>query len=228
MNLNTERKVKFWLSTVSKVLIIALILFQLWPYLFGNNDKSVNKEIIKPASTEILIDSQKQEEKPNNPIKKVISYQGDQPINGEDISKSEKKDNPITKKIEKSSPQLIPNSVSIYIFNENKLDTQVGKQLENTYLNDYEIRAVQHSFNKEQLLAGNVISFGTTELVSVGTITYNFKEDNSKTTCELVLNFDTYSTNTGIKQKNLSKSLSTYGIGFSKEQAKQNAVKKIH
>ena len=219
MNLNTERKVKFWLGTVSKVLIIALILFQLGPYLFGKKDKDPDNNDSISKNSEITLDSIKREGKKSNLIEQNVSFQNNQP---------EKKDKPITNEAEKRNTNIIPNTVSIYIFNENTLDTQIGKQLGNTYLKDYIIKTVKTNYNREKLIAGNVISFSETELICVGTITYNFKKDTTKTTCELVVNFDTYSTKTGVKYKTLSQSISRYGIGFSIEQARQNAIKKIN
>lgn len=51
MDLKTERKIKFWLTTISKVLVIALVLFKLIDILFDQKDTTTSeKEIstIKP------------------------------------------------------------------------------------------------------------------------------------------------------------------------------------
>ncbi|AUP79139.1 hypothetical protein [Flavivirga eckloniae] len=41
MNLKTERKIKFWLTTISKVLVIALVIFKLIDILFDKKDTTV-------------------------------------------------------------------------------------------------------------------------------------------------------------------------------------------
>ncbi|PCJ91962.1 MAG: hypothetical protein COA50_16060 [Flavobacteriaceae bacterium] len=50
MNLKTERRIKFWISTIAKLLIIALIIFKLIPFLVDekSNDEVNPNSIQKP------------------------------------------------------------------------------------------------------------------------------------------------------------------------------------
>jgi len=120
------------------------------------------------------------------------------------------------------------NTASIFIFKNQLLDTQIIQHIASTYFNVYDIVVPSNIVTQLELREGNFTAVNTTEFVCIGEVVYHFKEDSSKTTCELVITFNTYATQTGIKLKDLSKSLTTYGIGFSKTQAQRNAIAKIH
>ncbi|NAS14333.1 hypothetical protein [Poritiphilus flavus] len=49
MNIRTERKIRFWLSTLAKVLIIALVIFKLIPYLTKNFGATNPEELLKAS-----------------------------------------------------------------------------------------------------------------------------------------------------------------------------------
>lgn len=52
MNLKTERKIKFWLATISKILVIALVLFKLADYVFDEEktDNTINNDALIDTS----------------------------------------------------------------------------------------------------------------------------------------------------------------------------------
>lgn len=66
MDLKTERKIKFWLTTISKILVIALVLFKLFDVLFDQKDETTSiKEVSTINPNEKDIDSVLE----NEPIK---------------------------------------------------------------------------------------------------------------------------------------------------------------
>ncbi|MEP1487860.1 MAG: hypothetical protein ABJK28_05495 [Algibacter sp.] len=51
MDLKTERKIKFWLTTISKVLVIALVLFKLIDILFDQKDTTTSEKEISTINS---------------------------------------------------------------------------------------------------------------------------------------------------------------------------------
>ncbi|WP_149274938.1 hypothetical protein [Pareuzebyella sediminis] len=128
--------------------------------------------------------------------------------------------------IEKGEP--MPHSAGVYIFGPSGLDRQASRHIGDTFFKEYKRMAIPSDLQHEALLSGNFESAANTEWVCVGTIDYHFDNDGQKTTCEVRLNFDTYSALTGEKVQGLSQSILRYGIGFSNSQAKSVALEKIH
>ena len=88
---------------------------------------------------------------------------------------------------------------------------------------------------KSELLVGNFSYLNKNQMngldyVCVGSISYSCKSGklSSETiNCRLSLDYDVFATISGIKQNELSQSITATGIGFSEAEAKANALKKI-
>ncbi len=218
MNLSTERKIKFWLTSLAKMIFIGFLIFKVYDYT--KSRKTSNDAIATEGDlitkTDTIID--KKGEKPPVNVQKSETTEVNRLPNG---LPNEPDDS-----IEKEKP--LPGTIGIYIFNENGLDAQVSRHMENTILQNYIAMAIVSNPNKEKLLAGDIPGYFNTETVCIGTTSYKFTESDTKITCQLTLSFDTYMTATRNKIRELSGSKTYYGIGFSQEQAKEVAVKKIH
>lgn len=133
------------------------------------------------------------------------------------------------------------NTIGILIFENTSLDRTVTQQLEkgnfksfNSKTNLITLNTLSESI-KTQLLNGNLSSLNKSEIngldyICVGTITYTYKKGSlsSKTIrCQLVLDYEVFSSKTGIKESQLSESITVNGIGFSEQEAKSNAIHKI-
>lgn len=159
---------------------------------------------------------------------------------------------PVTLKsgFKKGEPEIVttsetkknaPKTIGVLIFEDQNLDKKVIGQLERTYFKKYgsfgnvlASNSIDHS-KKTALLAGNFESLNKNTLnkldyISVGNISYTFKKSklSSETiSCRLSLDYTVYTTSSGIRQNELSQFITVTGIGFSEEEAKTNALKKI-
>ncbi|MFK7814595.1 MAG: hypothetical protein AB8B59_19015 [Maribacter sp.] len=224
MKLQTERKVKFWLTSIAKVLVIALIAFKLTPYVLGTAENS--KTAITKKNKAIKV---KEVSTPTVRNTRGIPSNGSKEDSVEKTQHREMVS--VSDTVNLSLPsdvKGVEKSLGIFIFDENSLDRTVAKQLEKTILQEYQIGTVSPTPNKLQLLNGIMTGLGNLEHVCIGTVSYVFKDTNGKFTCILQIDFDTYNVRTGFKIKNRSASLTRYGIGFSKEQAKDVAIGKIN
>ncbi|MFD0797040.1 hypothetical protein ACFQZJ_06185 [Maribacter chungangensis] len=225
MDLRTERKVKFWLASLAKVLVIVLIVFKLIPYVFdtakSSKDSTLTKknEAIK-VGKDSTIDNLIIGNTPGNGSKAdfELTKQGSAAVSVGDT----------VKLAVPSNIKEVENSIGIFIFDENNLDRTVAGQLEKTILQEYQVKSVSPTPNKLHLLNGTMTGLGKLENVCIGTVSYTFKNNGAKITCMLQIAFDTYNVRSGFKLKNLSASLTRYGIGFSNEQAKDVAIRKIN
>lgn len=226
MNLNTERKIKFWLSTIAKVLVIALVAYKLIPFVFGTNELpedeaiAAKSEAIKKVEDSIVSVQDNDIEKPSRTPKEasLLKKPDEDSISVYDSIQSSIR----------NDLEVIENSIGIFIFNESNLDRAIARQLEKTVLQEYQVKSILSAPNKQQLLNGSMKGLGNLESTCIGTVSYTYKETNGKITCELRLDFDTYSTQTGFKVKDRSGSITRYGIGFTNEQAKQVAINKVN
>lgn len=127
-----------------------------------------------------------------------------------------------------NSVKPLPNTASIYIYNNSKLDASLRNHLGKTFFNSYVLK-VGGDANKDQLLSGNLDSSANTELVCIGTVAYIFYTNQlDMTTCEINLNFETYNKVTGAKVSKLSHSFNESGPGFTNAKALQKALERIH
>ncbi len=163
----------------------------------------------------------------------AVSFQNASGIPKEDaVAKTKDRDDISKENTTKSSLKDdfkgIENSIGIFIFNENELDRTVARQLEKTVLKEYQTKLISPIPSKQQLLNGTITGLSNLENICVGSVSYTFKENTGKITCELRLNFDTFATQTRRKIKDRSGSITRYGIGFSKQQAKEVAIAKVN
>ncbi len=200
MNLKTEQRVKNWLGLILKVLLIGLVLFKIVDFLTKRDQPEPVKEEVSPFVVDTAANAESEPEVEN--------------------TKKQKK--------EMVAKESLVNAVTLYIFNGATMDRQMMNHIGKVYFKDYTIKAPSTGFHKEQLLLGNLGSSANTALICVGTVSYLFKEDGVKTSCELSLHFDTYKKKSGEIIGELSNSMIRYGIGFSENQAKDNAMGKVH
>ncbi|WP_339708524.1 hypothetical protein [uncultured Kriegella sp.] len=198
MNLEKEQIIKSKLGLILKVLLITLVLFKIADFAMSHYGDT-------PSS---------------NDKREVIST----PI---DSTKIPRHSTTGVGRLEAGAKPL-ENTASIYIFGENGLDSQASRHVGSIFFDDYKLTATPDGLQKEKLLSGDFHSAANTELVCVGKVSYSYKTDDQKNTCELTLYFDTYNKVTGEKIKALSKAMVRYGIGFSNSQAKQVAMGKVH
>lgn len=225
MQLHTERKIKVWLTLTTKVLVISWIAFKFISAFFFTDSVQPESEGTLPL-VDTLVVSEGAHTKLTDSRE---SIRGNTVENTKDQTKKEKKR--VTGLVEDGPKAPVPKSMGILIFNGNNPDTQIAGHLEKIFFREYSAKPIlidKISVSRLQLLSGNISHFKEVETVCIGTVSYKFTEDNSKISCTLSLNFDSYSTATGFKIQELSQSLVRYGIGFSKEQAKQVAMNKVN
>ncbi|MEO9511880.1 MAG: hypothetical protein ABJN84_08935 [Flavobacteriaceae bacterium] len=199
-----EQKLKYWLGLILKVLLILLALVKLLDW------KPWNKIGGQTNGTEEVTEQNATVDSPTRAISHKVE------TTTKDVQKEETKRTPIE------------NSASIYIFSENGLDSQMVNQLGKSYFKGYAQKSGA-GFQKEQLLSGNLSSAVNTELVCVGTVSYNFfKNSMQQITCQIELNFDTYNTITGNRVTDLSESKIFSGPGDTNAWAKSVALRKVH
>lgn len=212
MNLETERKIKYWLTLSAKILVICFVAFKISQMFFGwpNVSSSTTSEIPNdtvPSEPGVMDPSESADKAGINPIDKT-DRASTTPIN---------KANAIT-----------PKSASIYIFGEQGLETQLIQQLGKTYFQGYGIKTPV-GYDKAQLLAGDLSSSANTELVCVGTISYDFFENSlGGISCKALLKFTTYKKNTGEIALDFSGVIPKTGPGSRRSQAKELALERIH
>ncbi len=230
MNIQIGRKIKFWLSLISKVLIITLVLFKLTPYILDFvSDKTEAAENNNQRTS--VLDSSKNIMNPEvEPVDKASRFESLNTVEETDavfVSKT------TTDQKEKSTFEISPRpkSIGFLIFNGNIPDIQIAGQLEKTFFETYFSKPIllsETGSSRKQLFLGNIGAITEVETVCIGTVSYVYTQKGAKITCTLSLNFDSYATATGFKVKELSSSLTRYGIGFSKKQAKQVAINKVN
>ncbi|WP_350284832.1 hypothetical protein [uncultured Croceitalea sp.] len=201
MNLDKERKIKFWLTIIVKILVGVFVAIQLF-YLIQNK---FFQESIEPKGP--------------IPIKDTLVLKPSTDSQGPNTEKGQK-----TRTLAKPEP----NTAGIYIFDKAGLDSKIIDHLSKTFFKGYSLKA-GGTITKDQLLVGNLSSSANTELVCVGTVNYNFyKNSQEMTTCEVNLTFNTYNKVTGSRVPTLSYSFSESGPGFTNAKALQVAMQKIH
>lgn len=198
MDLEKEQIIKSRLGLILKVLLITLVLFKITDFAMSHYSDTPSSND-KQEVISTPIDSAKGTQH----SKTGISYPD-------------------------AEAKPLANTASIYIFGENGLDSQASRHIGSIFFDDYKLTATPEGLQKEQLLSGDFHSAANTELVCVGKVSYSYKTDDQKNTCELSLYFDTYNKVTGEKVKALSKAMVRYGIGFTNSQAKQVAMGKVH
>lgn len=139
------------------------------------------------------------------------------------------------------STKKVTKTIGVLIFENQELDRDVIPLLEKKYFKTFgskggllNSRTITES-TKSQLIAGNFSSLKENHIqaldyICIGNSNYSFKKgsiSSETVSCRLSLNYEVYSTKTGIKQNNLSQSITLNGIGFTEEEAKANALKKI-
>lgn len=201
MNLNQERKIKFWLATIVKVLVGVLVIFKLIPFIFGDEPKEQVEPREEIAAKDTLVGNTADDNQELD-IKKTTTT--------------------------KTLVRPAPNTASIYIFDKGSLDSKIINHLGKSFFKGYTLKAGS-TIDENQLLVGNLSSSANTELVCVGTVNYNFyKNSQEMTTCEVNLTFETYNKTTGSKVSALSRSFSESGPGFTNAKALQVALQKIY
>jgi len=207
MDLKKEQIIKSKLGLILKLLLIALAIFKLAEYIIEDKAEPLlnsNENNIQTA----IIDSVE------------VSEGG--------IEAMDDADEPLAKEKEENSP--IPNTASIYIFDDNGLDIQTSRLVGDLFFKDYSLKGKPKGFSKEELLLGNLNSSANTELICIGTISYSyFANSHGGTSCTISLYFDAYNKTTGERMKKRSKSINKTGVatGNNKNGAKQNALQRL-
>ncbi|MEM9144543.1 MAG: hypothetical protein AAGA86_16260 [Bacteroidota bacterium] len=225
MELKTERKIKFWLSTLAKVLVITLIVFKLVPYLLGEKKQESVTEPRKNVPRDSV-------------YSKAGTAQTPLPL-PEPIEKSESGDYGTVSHTDNSVPidpsprsEIAPNTLGIAIYSETGLDPAVIQQVEKTVFADFQtvsVPQVTYTKHRQELLASNFNAFkNQMAQIAVGTVRYTLTQKGDRYSCRVALQLNTHNAQTGIKQKDFSGIALAFGIGFSKEQAIEVAVKKIN
>ncbi|MFX0556112.1 hypothetical protein ACOCEA_04910 [Maribacter sp. CXY002] len=218
MNLKTERKVKFWLGTLAKAALVVLIIFKI--YDFVTSRKNENKSV---ESTSDIVE------------KDTLNRVGEisKEIPSENVSRF-MNDPDNNKQKEELVATINPNSISIIIYGVNGIDQQIINHLENTIFQKYDLSATPSKAldYKSALVQGNFSGFSKikTNYMVAGEVRYTFKKSSlssNTVSCQINLQFNTYDTTTDTKMRDLSKIIQVNGIGFSQEEAKANAIKKI-
>lgn len=195
-----QKKLNNWLGLLLKILLIA----------------GATVQLIRMVPDGVFSKKQQKGELIDNLIENDTLTNGEM-ANDENLKGPAKKDN-IT---------VTPNSVSIYIFGNQGLETQLIQQLGKTYFYKYRIKA-KSGYNKEALLVGDLSSSASTELVSVGSAAYTYYENSlGQISCEALLEFTTYRKTTGEVVRELSRSISKTGPGNTRSKAKEQALKRI-
>ena len=208
MKLETERKLKYWLGNLTKILLAVWLIFKITQFAVNWYRGKQNTKAETSSSDEKRINTL---EDTSNTTK------SEENLNDRDDNKA------VTGK----KNAIISNSASIYIFNDQHLETQWVQQLGKTYFQEYGIRT-RSGHNKAQLLAGDLSSSANTELVCVGTITYNyFGNSLGQISCKATLQFTTYKKSTGEIVLELTNTVSKIGPGSKRSDAKGVALQKI-
>ncbi len=209
MNLETERKIKYWLALSAKILVVSFLALKISQMVFGWPNISL---ITTSEETNNTLQSSKKDLGSEEKVDKIDT-----------TSENDTEHAPSTA----YQNELIPNSASIYIFNNQDLENQWSRQLGTTYFQEYGIRA-QPGYDKAQLLMGDLGSAANTELVCVGTATYSYYENSlGQISCEASLEFTTYNKMTGEVLQGLSSAISKTGPGSTRSKAKEQALKQI-
>ncbi len=130
--------------------------------------------------------------------------------------------------------------LAVLIFHNQKLDYEVATKLQNGPLKGYKttpyliIASKLGQELKNELLTGNLNSLGKgvskhVDELCIGTISYSYREsgkDIKRYTCEISLNYDLFLAD-GSRQTQGTFSKQVRSIGFSKDQAKQNALREL-
>lgn len=222
MNLKTERKVKFWLGTLAKIAFFVLIVFKIYDYVASrkveNDSSKITYDIVEKDTLGQAGGIRK------NVSPEDTSHSTKDPVNipASNIDKEE------------SITTINPNSVSIIIYDADGIDYQITNHLENTLFQKYDLGppTIKALEKKDALLQGDFSVLGKikTKYIVTGEVHYNFKESSlssNTVSCQINLQYHTYDTSTNNKKRDLSKSIQRIGIGFSQEEAKVNAIKKI-
>ncbi len=197
-----KQKLQYWLGILLKVLLIVAVLTKLLD--------------LKPIEWIRSLKAAQPEASAKDSVREP----------GPEI-KLDKADTTSTKIASGKQPAIEKNTASIYIFDENSLDTPLANQLGRTFFKGYTIKA-QGGFKKEELLRGELRSAPNSELVCVGTVDYSyFTNQFNMITCRINLSFETYNRITGNKVLDLSRSFSEGGPGDSNAMAKSVALQKI-
>ena len=130
--------------------------------------------------------------------------------------------------------------LGLFIFNNDSLDSELAKHLQYNFFKSYHATPYLIPLSrlrpeiKKALLSGDLSILGKTlpdhvDNICIGTVSYRYEEkgiSRKRHTCNIQLNFDMF-TNTGQQQPHESASKEVTGSGFSQEEAKQNAFKKL-
>ncbi|WP_396635410.1 hypothetical protein [Maribacter sp. R77961] len=207
MNLKKEQIIKSKLGLLLKLLLITLAIFKIAEFIIGNKKESrLNSK--RRNEQKVTLDSTKIKEGDDDGVPYVDSLSG----------KEKAKDNPI------------PNTASVYIFDDNGLDVRISRLVGDLFFKEYALKGIPKGFSKEELLLGNLETSANTELICVGKISYSyFSNSRGGTSCAVSLYFDAYNKTTGERMKSYSKSMDRTGVavGDNKEGAKHNALKRI-
>jgi hypothetical protein len=131
------------------------------------------------------------------------------------------------------------NRLGIFIFNDNEIDLDVRRIIENTKLDTYNTvgsflnLSELNSNAKHQLASGDFSILEASLLkkldyICTGKVHYSFIENmNSTITCKMALTYDVYDRRNGFKIKQHSNNINLSSIGFDRTTAKANVIKKI-
>lgn len=218
MKLSTERKVKFWLATVTKVAVLVWVVFKVYEVIVSKTIDNVPTEASKGPLISDGID------KPDDTAQEPTTEEGSHSMTATTGS-TEKNEEPVN---------ILPNTISIVIYDATGIDLQLADHLEKTLFQNYEVRAPGETAlqKKSDVLLGHFRNLGKVrpQLIASGEVTYSYKKSSLSTktiSCQVNLRMNTYDLSKNTKLTHLSKSILATGIGFTEEEAKTNAIKKI-
>jgi hypothetical protein len=229
MNLETERKIKFWVTIIVKLLVGGFVVFKLVIFLSDRQEKNKISQIedANPnLETEI---SQNSSEIKNNIIL-------DDKTGNNEIKNVEQIEQPKVSSFDST------NDMSIFVFGkDSKINNKIKSQLQSQVFKSYNILSniselinINQDLLQKNLKLGNIDILGNTESRKIDYIcvvnskhTFRKSTINSDITiCDLDISYLVYN-NTGINLSNLSKSETYTGQGFNNSEALKNAIKQI-
>jgi hypothetical protein len=234
MKLSTEKKIKSLIATLVKLLFGILIVLKIITWY----DNRENKAKIDANDALELSSKDTLERSKNKPIenRRFVSDESTHNVQKPTIKQKTEASDEV---YNHTTFDKNVNNIGVLIFNDLDLDINIANTLELTFFKDY--TSLSHLISlkemdsgvKSSLLKGDFSMFekkiSNLKNVCVGTVKYNFRTSklNSKMIiCDLELAYTVYDTK-GFKNKNLSKSDIYTGQGFTKHEARNNAMKRI-
>ncbi len=221
MNIETERKIKFWITTIVKILIGVWVLFKISAFVFHKKEnlkapvKTSKKELEKKEDT-VLINKTDEVELP--------------------LIVNTKKDDKIILDKKRTSNE-IKKTIGIFVLGKDlQLNNKVKFKLENQVFKDYDVfnnvisgNSINQDVLEDNLKSGNLSILENVSHVCIGQVNHTFRTGDNHPDiiiCSLDLNYTVY-TKSGISLPDLSKSDLYTGQGFTKQEALNNAIKQI-